>query len=168
MGLAHVWAAQHVVRPEHGRRPRAPVLAGGRGLAEVHVIASHDVVHLRTQPSADRGVARFARPSARGRVVHARLPHAANAESIRRSSVCSSATLYPFSLRGAAPTMAARAGGARGGASSAWPTSACPARGGRRGIGAPAPRTTRASFPPPASSRTAVAAETRGQSKAAR
>src|SRR5205814_782570 len=78
-------------------RARAPVLAGGRGLAQVDVVPPEHVVHLRAQPPAGRHVLDL---------VHAAL-HQASDTSVRRSSVCSRPILYPFSDRGAAPTVTA-------------------------------------------------------------
>src|SRR6185436_16129104 len=54
--LAGVGAAVDVVRPQYGRRPGAPVLGGRGGLAQIDVVAAHDVVHLGPEAAANGGV----------------------------------------------------------------------------------------------------------------
>ena len=83
-GLARLRAAGHVVRAHDGGRVRAPVLRGGRGDAQVHVLAPDHVVHLRPQPAADRGGGDLVR-------VHGG-PHAREA-TVRRTSVVTRSTL---------------------------------------------------------------------------
>src|SRR5262249_39372769 len=149
-------AAVDVVRSEHGRRRGAPVLSCRGRFLQVDVVAAHHVVHLRPQPLADGELA--------FRCFHGR-PQA-RASSVRRTRVCTRPTLEPLSDSGAAPTIAPWAAAVAEPSPRGWPTSACSARVERHGTGATAPSTMRASLTVPASTLSAAATDTSGQSNA--